>query len=89
MLNKILNFYSIGKYVNKIPTHADLPEGIFKKHVGNSHFRKGLLDEWKTACTPEQIKWMTNQINPELMVTYSIVKKYFFNKKQFYKNIDQ
>tara|TARA_B100000131_G_scaffold311040_1_gene343382 strand:+ start:74 stop:1084 length:1011 start_codon:yes stop_codon:yes gene_type:complete len=29
------------------------------------------------------------KINPELMVTYSIVKKYFFNKKQFYKNIDQ
>ena len=68
---KILNFYNVGKYVNKNPTHADLPKAMFKKNIGNSHFRKGLLDEWKTACTPEQIKWMTNQINPELMEYFS------------------
>ena len=63
----ILNFYNVGKYVNKNPTHADLPKGMFKKHISNSHFRKGLLDEWKTACTSEQIKWMTKKINPEAM----------------------
>ena len=43
----------------------DLPYGMWNARVGNSHFRKGLVDEWKTASTPDQIRWMTKKINPE------------------------
>ncbi len=67
LFSDILNFADLPKFASRIPKDKDLPSNMWNGKISNSHFRKGLLDEWKTACTPEQIKWMTKKINPEAM----------------------
>ena len=56
-LTKLVNFIGDG---NKV----EVPVNFFDPKSKNSHFRKGLKDEWREACTRDQLKWMREQIHP-------------------------
>ena len=64
LFTKIMNFLEIGKFVEKVPKSKDFPKQMWAKNYGNSHFRRGLLDEWKEACSPRQIDYMNELISP-------------------------
>ena len=62
---KILNFLNVSENVKKIPNSKELPKGFWDKTKQNNHFRRGLLDEWKEACNPRQIKFMSELISDD------------------------
>ena len=59
-LRHIVNFIGEGSEVS-------VPSDFFDPKVGNTHWRRGLKDEWREVCTKEQIKWMTDQIHPQTL----------------------
>lgn len=56
--NKIIDFYEIPRADFKYEPHAKTEE---------SHFRKGLIDEWKEAFTEIQLQRMSEIIPPKLL----------------------
>jgi len=58
-LKNIIRFIGDGNTVT-------IPTNYFDKTL-NSHWRRGLKDEWREVCTKDQIKWMTDQIHPRTL----------------------
>lgn len=56
---RILQFYGIEDHNSLIKLH-EVKEGAF-------HFRRGLVDEWKTVFTPSQIKMTSKQISDKIL----------------------
>ena len=54
-------------FVSDINEEVTVTKDFFEPDAANSHFRKGLIDEWREVCTKEQIKWMTDQLHPRTM----------------------
>ncbi|MDB4651315.1 hypothetical protein OAE26_01910 [Synechococcus sp. AH-551-E05] len=65
-LAKALEFTKVHKIMSKNPQARDVPRGFFDPSQGNTHWRKGLPDEWKTACTTDQIEWMNSFIDDKV-----------------------
>ena len=61
-----LNFAELPKHMSKLPKDKDLPQDFCDPKAGNTHWRKGLPDEWKTTCSPTQIEWMNSLMNEEV-----------------------
>ena len=55
-------------------TKVEVPRDFYDPSATNSHFRKGLTEEWREVCTKDQIEWMTKQIHPRTLEFFGWAK---------------
>lgn len=67
-LQELINFLDVKD------TKVTVPSDFCDPSATNSHFRKGLTEEWRDVCTEEQIDWMTKQIHPSTLEFFNWAK---------------
>ena len=67
-LRGLINFLDLKNGEVKVPRY------FYDPSIGNSHFRKGLTEEWREVCTKDQIEWMTKQIHPGVLESFGWAK---------------